>query len=75
MANLGRLLMVAGLILLATGALFYLLGRLGLDWSHVPGNIRIERGNFTCIFGLGISILLSIVLTVGLNLLARWLNK
>ena len=75
MINLGRVLMLTGAIFLAMGAVFYLLGRMGLDWNRLPGNIRIERGNFTCVIGLGISILLSIVLTVVLNIVVRWLNK
>ena len=42
---------------------------------NLPGDIRIARKNFTCVFALGTSILLSILLTIGLNLLARLLNR
>jgi hypothetical protein len=75
MLNLGRALMGLGLILFVTGAVFYLLGRSGFNAEQFPGNIRIERGNFTCIIGLGLSVVLSILLTVILNLVVRFLNK
>jgi hypothetical protein len=64
-----------GIAFLIIGGLFYLASRLGLSFSNIPGNIRIEGSNFTCIFGLGISILLSIILTVLLNLFARFFGK
>ena len=37
--------------------------------------MRIERQNFTCIFPLATSILLSILLTLGLWLVGRFLNR
>jgi hypothetical protein len=55
--------------------LIYLFARLGIPFGKLPGNIRIEGNNFTCVFALGASILLSIILTVVLNIVARFLNK
>lgn len=75
MITAARYLIVAGLIFLLAGAGLYLAARSGLDFSQIPGNIRIERGNFTCVFALGASIFLSILLTVLLNLLSHWLTK
>jgi hypothetical protein len=70
-----RFFVLLGVAFLIIGGLFYLAARLGLSFSNIPGNIRIEGSNFTCIFGLGISILLSIILTVLLNLFARFFGK
>lgn len=75
MIVLARFLILLGLALIAIGSLLYLVARLGLPLGRLPGDIRIERQNFTCVFALGTSLLLSIVLTVLLNLLARLLNK
>ncbi len=75
MIPLARFLIILGLILIATGGLIYLLARLGVSFGHLPGDLRIERGNFTCVFALGTSILLSVLLTVLLNLLARLLKR
>jgi hypothetical protein len=71
----GRLVMILGAAVFVIGVLIYLAGRFGLNLGHLPGDIRIVRENFTCIFPLATMILLSIILTVGLNLLIRFLNK
>jgi len=72
---LARILIITGVIFLVTGGLLYLAAKSGLPIFNLPSDIRIERENFTCIFALGTSILLSILLTVGLNFLARLLNR
>ncbi len=67
--------------LMFTGALIFLIGLLILIFSRwlplgrLPGDIVYQRGNFTCVFPLATSLLLSVVLTVLFNLLARWLGK
>lgn len=73
--QIGKWIMVLGGGLLAVGLAVYLIGRVGLPLGRLPGDIRIARENFTCVFPLATSIILSLLLTVGLNLLARWLNK
>lgn len=70
-----RILIIIGVIFLVAGGLLYLAAKVGLPLFNLPGDIRIERENFTCVFALGTSILLSILLTVGLNILARFLNR
>lgn len=75
MENLGRLLVIFGLVLVAIGGLIYLASRLNLPLGHLPGDIRVQTGNITCFFPLATMILLSILLTVGLNLIIRLLNK
>jgi hypothetical protein len=63
--------MVVGLAILLVGGGLYLAGRLSLPLGRLPGDIRIERGNLTCLIPLATSLLLSVVLTVVLNLLVR----
>jgi hypothetical protein len=75
MSPLTRLLLILGVAFLILGGMFYLVERLGLHLGRLPGDIRIVRGNFTCVFPLATSILLSILLTVLLNLIARTLKK
>lgn len=58
MKDLGKLLIIAGLVIAAAGvALTAGLGRL-------PGDIVIRRGNFSFFFPVMTSIILSIVLTL-----------
>jgi hypothetical protein len=73
--QIGKGIMILGAVLLVVGGGLYLAGKFGLPLGHLPGDIRIERENFTCIFPLATMILVSVVLTIVLNLLAKWLNK
>jgi hypothetical protein len=75
MLSLARILIILGALLLGGGMLLYLAARTGLQLGQMPGNIKIQGTNFTCVFALGASIVLSILLTVILNLVARFLNK
>lgn len=67
--------MVAGAGVILLGGGLWLAGRLGLPLGRLPGDIRLQFGSVTCVFPLASSILLSLLLTVGLNLLGRFLNK
>jgi hypothetical protein len=74
MLSFGRLLILLGAVFLLTGGVIYLLGRSGVTFPNLPGNIRLQLGNSTCLIALGVSLLLSILLTVVFNLVARFLN-
>ncbi len=67
---LSRLLIIAGGTLLCAGGLLWLLRRLG-PFGRLPGDIVIQRPNFTFYFPLMTSLILSLVLTLVINLLIR----
>ncbi len=70
MDSLGKALMLLGGVLLALGALITFGGRLG--WlGRLPGDFRFERGGFSFYFPLATSLLLSLLLTLVLNLFHR----
>jgi hypothetical protein len=69
MEGLGKLLLLVGTVLAAFGAVLLIAGKLGLP--RLPGDILIRRDNFTFYMPLGLMLLLSLVLTVALNLIAR----
>jgi hypothetical protein len=73
LSGLGRLLIVAGGVLLALGALLLLAQRLpGLQrLGRLPGDITIERGPLTVFVPIVSSIIISLVLTIILNLIFR----
>ncbi len=74
LAVLGRWLVVAGLLIALIGGVLWLLGRMpGVE--QIPGTLRIQWQGFTCVFPILASIVISLVLTLALNLLARWLNR
>lgn len=71
-SDMGRLLMLLGGLIFMIGLVLFLGGRIpGL--GHLPGDIAIERENFRLYIPLGSMILISIVLSVLINLLGRWL--
>ena len=59
---MSRTLIIAGLIFLAGGLLWPMIGKLGL--GRLPGDIHITRENYSFYFPLMTSLLISIVLTV-----------
>jgi Protein of unknown function (DUF2905) len=70
MAGLGKLLVVAGIVLVVLGVLFQLGGR--IPWlGRLPGDITVQREHFSFYFPITTSILLSVVLTLLLWLLRR----
>jgi hypothetical protein len=75
MLSLARILIFTGLALLLIGGLVYVAARTGLPLGRLPGDIRIERDNFSCFFPIVTMILLSVVLTIILNIVVRFLNK
>ena len=75
MENIGRYLIIGGVILILLGGGIYLASRLGLPLGRLPGDIRIEGANGSFYFPIVTSILLSVVLTVVLNIIVRLFHK
>jgi hypothetical protein len=72
MRELGRLLIVFGLIAAALGVVLYHADLLGfLRLGRLPGDISIRRGNFRFYFPLTTSIVVSLVVTFVLYLLRK----
>jgi hypothetical protein len=70
MQPIGKFLIIVGLLLVVIGGLLLLSGK--IPWlGRLPGDIVIQRKNFTFYFPLATSILLSILLTLILWLLGR----
>jgi hypothetical protein len=69
LSGLGRVLLVAAVVLALFGVLFLLAGKGVIP--RMPGDFSFGRRNFRVYIPLGTSIVLSIVLTVILNLFFR----
>ncbi|HXH10191.1 MAG TPA: DUF2905 domain-containing protein [Alphaproteobacteria bacterium] len=68
--NVGKLLILVGGMLIIVGAVMILAGK--IPWlGRLPGDIYIQRPNFTFYFPLTTSILISIVLSLVLYWLSR----
>ena len=73
--NLGRWLVIFGLVLAVIGGLIWALSRTGLPLGRLPGDFYIPSGQISCLVPLGTSLVLSILLTVVLNIILRVLNR
>ncbi len=74
--NIGKLLIIVGIIIAAIGCLLLFASKLtnipNIPWiGKLPGDIFIKRENFTFYFPLATSILVSIGLTLLLWLIGR----
>ena len=70
-----RIFFILGVLFLVIAGVIFLADRIGIHLGRLPGDIRIQRGSLTCFFPLATMILLSIGLTILLNLLVRLFKK
>ena len=75
MESIGRTLMIGGILLFLVGGGIYLSAKLGLPLGRLPGDIRIEGENGSFYFPITSSILVSVVLTVLVNVARYFLRK
>ena len=66
MADVGRWLLVFGVLLVIVGGALMLLGRF-----HLPGDFTFKSGSTTVYIPIATSIIISIVATIVLNLVFR----
>lgn len=61
--NIGKIFVITGFIIIAIGALLILSGK--ISWlGRLPGDILIQKKNFTLYFPIATSIIISILLTL-----------
>lgn len=68
--SLGKMILLFGVFLVVVGGLMLVGGKL-FGLGRLPGDIFIQRGNFSFYFPVVTSIVLSILLTIILNLFRR----
>ncbi len=75
--QLGKLLLLIGGGIVLLGGLFLLASRIpGLNrFGRLPGDIRIEGENFSCFAPIVSMLILSILLSLALNIIVRLLNR
>lgn len=70
MSEMGKWLVVFGLVLVGLGLVLWL--GAGRGWiGRLPGDIHIQKGNFTFYFPLTTCLLLSVVLTLIFRLFGK----
>jgi hypothetical protein len=67
---MGKVLIICGVILVIVGLLFQFASK--IPWlGRLPGDVKIEKGNFTVYF----PIMTSILLSIALSLIVYFINK
>ena len=71
----GRLLIIAGLLLIVLGAAVSLSSQFPFHLGRLPGDIFIQKEKFTFSFPLTTCILLSLLLTLLVHLFSRFFHQ
>lgn len=72
MNGAARLLMIAGALLFAAGAALFVASKLGIPLGRLPGDISWQGKNVRVFAPVTTMIVVSVVLTVILNLISRF---
>ena len=75
MESIARYLMIGGVILFLIGGGMFLASKFGIPFGRLPGDIHIEGENGSFYFPITSSILVSVILTIILNIISRFLRK
>jgi len=75
LSTLGKWMIFAGLGFIVLGLLLWALGKSGLPLGKLPGDIRYESEKFSFYFPIVTFVVISIVLTILLNIIIRFLKK
>lgn len=67
----GRILILTGLFLIALGLAFTLAQKLPLPLGRLPGDLLVQKGKFTFYFPIVTCLILSVLVTLALNLFFR----
>ena len=74
---LGRVIILLGIVLLVLGGTLLVFSRIpGLrNLGHLPGDIRFEGERFSCFVPIVSMIIISLLLSLALNIIIRLLNR
>ncbi len=74
LSSAGRVFIIFGAVLVAIGLLFVVGGRIPF-LGRLPGDIVFQRDGLTVFFPLATMIVLSVVLTIAVNVVARLFGR
>ena len=72
--NFAKWFIYAGLGLIAIGLIVWIGSKMGISFGKLPGDIHVQKERFSFYFPIATSIIVSIVLTIVINLLF-WLFR
>jgi hypothetical protein len=77
LSALGRWVIFVGVALIALGGILILFSRVPVlkNLGHLPGDVRVNSGGLSCFFPIVSMIVISILLSLALNIALRLLNR
>jgi hypothetical protein len=75
--SLGRLVLLIGIALVVLGGMLIVFSRVPVlkHLGHLPGDIHLEGENYSCAFPLVSMLIISLLLSLALNLVIRLFNR
>ena len=74
MQSTGKILIIVGVIIVLAGIILWLFGN-KLNWlGNLPGDIKVEKENFKIYFPITTMLLLSLVFTIAMWIIRKFLN-
>jgi len=70
--QIGKMLIAAGLLLAALGVCLIAAGKLNIPFGKLPGDITYQKKNLTVFAPFGTMLVVSVILTLILNIFSRW---
>ncbi|MDD3894694.1 MAG: DUF2905 domain-containing protein [Syntrophomonadaceae bacterium] len=71
LSGLAKIMIALGLILIIFGIVMLIISKYGCNGFRLPGDILIQKENYTFYFPLTTAIIISIILTIVFNLISR----
>ncbi|WP_024822312.1 MULTISPECIES: DUF2905 domain-containing protein [Aminobacterium] len=74
MQDIGKIFIFIGIVLVIAGIAFLLFSKLNLPLGRLPGDITYTKKNVTIFAPITTMLIISIVLTLVLNIINRWIK-
>lgn len=71
-SGIAKLIIFAGLAIAGAGVLLLLLGKIGLPFGELPGDVKVEGKRLSVWFPVVTCIVLSVIVTIVLNIVLRF---
>jgi hypothetical protein len=75
--SVGRILLIFGIVVAILGGLLMIFGQSSLlsKLGNLPGDVRIEGQGFSCFIPIGSMFIISLFLTIIINVVVRLINR
>lgn len=71
LTSISKYFIYIGIVFISIGGVLFFISKIGIGIGKLPGDILIQKGNVTFYFPIISSLLISVILTIVLNLFAK----